>query len=131
MSSLLDLRPTFTHSSYAAGALYVNGYLGEIGLPSRFDKALTLDMVENILHGHRIGGSGPCERKGTIRMAATRGDIAWQVLLTVAMLGSGIALILSVLTGLPLWLTLGLLGTTAVLLVSLRWLQSDEAARRC
>jgi hypothetical protein len=64
-------------------------------------------------------------------MAATRGDIAWQVLLTMAMLASGIALIVSVLTGLPLWLTLGLLGTTAILLVSLRWLQSDEAARQC
>lgn len=64
-------------------------------------------------------------------MAATHGETVWQGLLAVAMLSSGGALVASILTGLPLWFSLGLLGTTAVLLVTLRWLQSDEAIRLC
>lgn len=52
------------------------------------------------------------------------------MLLASAMMASGIALVVSILTGMPLWLSLGLLGGMAVLLVSLRWSQSGEAARR-
>jgi hypothetical protein len=52
-----------------------------------------------------------------------------EAVLAVSMLASGIALVITVIAGLPLWLMLVLLGTAAVLLVSLRWYQSDEAAR--
>jgi hypothetical protein len=52
-----------------------------------------------------------------------------EALLAVSMLASGIALVIAIVVGLPLWLTLGLLGSAAVLLVSLRWYQSDDAAR--
>lgn len=67
---------------------------------------------------------------GKAAVEANRGDSAWQMLLAFTMLASGIALVVAVLTGLPLWLSLGLLGITAVLLVSLRWLQSCEVVRQ-
>lgn len=62
-------------------------------------------------------------------MIASHVDTGRQALLAAAMMASGIALIGSVLTGLPLWLTLGLLGMMAVLLVFLRWSQSNEVDR--
>ncbi|HEX2092753.1 MAG TPA: DUF6789 family protein [Longimicrobiaceae bacterium] len=58
------------------------------------------------------------------------GDAAWRAVLATSMLASGIALVVSVLAGLPLWLSLGLLGAMAVSLVSLRWSQCDAEGRR-
>ncbi len=55
--------------------------------------------------------------------------MAGRALLAAAMLASGAALVAAVVTGLPLSLTLVLLGTTAVLIVAARWSQvtPDEA----
>lgn len=64
-----------------------------------------------------------------LRTTPKRGG-TWQLLLAAAMLSSGMALAVAIICGLPLWVPLGLLGSTAVFLVSLRWRQSDEALRR-
>jgi hypothetical protein len=62
-------------------------------------------------------------------VVATPAGAGREALLAGAMLASGIALVIAIMAGLPLWLTLGLLGTAAVLLVALRWRQSNAAAR--